>query len=1356
MTDGLPPIMSLCDTAAARCVQAGYFIRCKVFQSKRIASRPKAANRPRTGAARRWAVVLGIILTTLEFDLALGADLADHKEVENRNPITNPQEFYALPAEAIASGVPVQIRGTITYLDPEWHILFIQTADRGLFYSLRAEENLKLGDEAELVGRSTLEGTEYRLADVRVLPSGRNRMVEPLKVTGANMPAAARSLRWVELEGRVRWAMILDGRLHLGVGAGTNLVLARVLPPNYLDVNRLVDATVRLKGVAADLDDLRTPRIKTQLYCPGESFLRAVSFSKRDPFSAPLEAIHALVSQGSLPGGERVHAQGFVVDQVIGTSLRIRDHTGMADVETTQPERFDIGSPVDVAGFPSGRAGRLLLSDAVVRSSRMTMPVASPSPAPPGTADAASLPVLTNLAAVCALSHAESARGYPVRLHAVVTRVIPQWQSMFLADETGSIYLGAAGIDPRLNTCQAGDAIEIEAVTGRGDLKPVLEKARLLTAASGHALPRAFPARAIDLYAGGQDCELVEVCGRVIGLTITDDIQLQLDDNGTSFTAMVPGKAIPTNLLGSTVRLRGVCAGRFDGRGNTMEVTLWANSLADVTVEQPAGAEPVPFSSLVSSNLTTPDLRRLLNCRVVAEGIVLLAVPGQSLDFVCNEKGVRALLADTAGLGRGDRVAVTGSFGIRNNQVLIRGATARRLGDGVVPHARVLPPERLLDAAFDQDLVQVEARVLGQSVRGGEHLLMLQAAGWTFEAFAGGGDAPTKLRSAQAGSVVRVRGVYVLETGPNVNGSGFHLQFDPAHDLEVITPAPWWTWRHTLGLAGLFALGLLGTLLWIKQLRRRVSTQTEHIRARFEKEVALERTNRDLVTNASDTIFSADVQGRLTSVNPAGERLLGCASEQLLQRTLADLVVPEHRPLVQRILSPAAPTDAAPTYQLDLLGPERRRLTVELSNRPVMEAGQLVGFQGIVRDITKRKQLEEQLRQAQKTEAIGHLAGGVAHDFNNLLTVITGHVDLLRAEAAPDSGMAGSLQEVAQAADRAAGLTRQLLAYGRRQRMESRVLDLNEVIANFTRMLHRLIGEDIILQCRLGAGLPPVQGDPGMLEQVLMNLVVNARDAMPKGGCIEISTAATTLTQAQARQRVEARSGRFVILSVRDTGCGMAAATLERLFEPFFTTKDVGKGSGLGLSVAEGIIKQHQGWFEVESTKDQGSKFSCFLPASNGVERRGPEKIPAPGIHGGRETILVVEDEQPVRHLVTRVLKRHGYTVLEAATGTEALALWGKHGTGVTLLLTDLVMPDGITGRELAQRLTGLRPDLKVLFSSGYSVDMNDPMVAAEGGRNFLQKPYNTDALLVAVRACLDRETRFGVVGTEETAPRVV
>jgi len=402
--------------------------------------------------------------------------------------------------------------------------------------------------------------------------------------------------------------------------------------------------------------------------------------------------------------------------------------------------------------------------------------------------------------------------------------------------------------------------------------------------------------------------------------------------------------------------------------------------------------------------------------------------------------------------------------------------------------------------------------------------------------------------------------------------------------------------------------------------------------------------------------------------------------------------------------------------------------------------GRVLYYEGAAEDITERKQLEAQLQQAQKMEAIGRLAGGIAHDFNNLLTVITGRAEILRVRLGPDvhAAAARDLHLVQETARRAAALTGQLLAFSRKQVLQPKVLDLNDVIRGMSPMLRRLIGEDVELVIIPGAGLGRVRADVGRLEQVVMNLAVNARDAMPRGGRLILETANVELDEAFSARQPGSRPGSHVLLSVSDTGVGMDEGTRSRVFEPFFTTKEPGKGTGLGLSMVYGIVKQHEGYVAVASAPGQGATFRIYLPRAEGVLDATVAGPTGSSPQRGAETILLVEDEDEVRELTREVLELNGYDVLVARHPGEALLLCERHPRPIHLLVTDLVMPQ-MNGQELAQRLTGLRPDLKVLYMSAYSDALLDRQAIAAAGRiPLLEKPFLPDQLSRKVRETLD------------------
>ncbi len=391
-------------------------------------------------------------------------------------------------------------------------------------------------------------------------------------------------------------------------------------------------------------------------------------------------------------------------------------------------------------------------------------------------------------------------------------------------------------------------------------------------------------------------------------------------------------------------------------------------------------------------------------------------------------------------------------------------------------------------------------------------------------------------------------------------------------------------------------------------------------------------------------------------------------------------------------------------------------------------------------DITESLNMEAQLRQAQKMESVGQLAAGVAHDFNNILTIIQGHAGLLLSDESLVSGLTESARQIGLAAERAANLTRQLLMFSRKQVMQPQLLDLNEVVSDVSKMLRSLLGEQITLRRNSIPDLPPVCADRGMMEQVLVNLAVNSRDAMPKGGNLFISTFAVEIDDGYVQRHPEARPGCYVCLSVCDNGHGMDEATLSRIFEPFFTTKEIGKGTGLGLATVYGIVQQHQGWPEVQSEVGKGTTFKVFLPVSSKAPQRHGSAT-RQVVPGGDETILVVEDEPALRELVQEILQKKGYRVLDASTGVKALKVWEEHKDEIDLLLTDMMMPEGVSGRELADQLLLDRPNLKVIYTSGYSLDVVSPEFNIQD-TIFLQKPYHPETLAQTVWDCLNKPAK--------------
>jgi PAS domain S-box-containing protein len=540
---------------------------------------------------------------------------------------------------------------------------------------------------------------------------------------------------------------------------------------------------------------------------------------------------------------------------------------------------------------------------------------------------------------------------------------------------------------------------------------------------------------------------------------------------------------------------------------------------------------------------------------------------------------------------------------------------------------------------------------------------------------------------------------------------------------------------HRLALM-LFAVAVAGTAF---ALQREDLVRRAEIEARSRQaEERMLLTVRKLPLGFIEWNARAEV----VAWNPSAERIFGFNRDEMLGKAVFPLVVaPGSRDHVDKIWASLI-KQAGGTHSInDNLTKDGRTIICEWFNTPLVGAdGKVSGVFSLMQDITERVNLEKHVQQSQRLGAVGQLAAGVAHDFNNILTIITGHAGLLLGQDNLPSNARPELERIEEAAVRAASLTRQLLAFSRQQAMFPRPLHLNDVVKSAATMLARVLGDDVSLNVQLDDPSMVIEGDPAMLDQVITNLVLNSRDAMPRGGSITIAVDRVDISVDAARLDPDANPGPAVRLAVSDTGIGIPSEHLQRIFEPFYTTKQTGKGTGLGLSVVHGIVKQHHGWVEVRSSPGRGTTFHLYFPPTDKKPDGGPLRRPTheqPSLSHPRATILVVEDEAIVRELARMILERAGYHVIEAEDGPTALRLWSERGKEVDLLLTDMVMPNGITGRELSLRLLNERPNLPVIYASGYSMELTAPDFQPNERQIFLQKPYLTDQLVAMVRRCL-------------------
>jgi two-component system, cell cycle sensor histidine kinase and response regulator CckA len=507
-----------------------------------------------------------------------------------------------------------------------------------------------------------------------------------------------------------------------------------------------------------------------------------------------------------------------------------------------------------------------------------------------------------------------------------------------------------------------------------------------------------------------------------------------------------------------------------------------------------------------------------------------------------------------------------------------------------------------------------------------------------------------------------------------------------------------------------------------------------------------EKRFRLLVQNSNDIIQILNEQGVPSYISDQSIRILGYRPEELVGISPFPDIHPEDLLNVQSVLKRSLERPGeVQKVECRYRHKNGNWINVEAVGCNLLNDPSVQGIVLNIRDVTERakaeqeqRKLQEQLQQAMKMEAVGRLAGGVAHDFNNLLTSINGNVQLALLDLKPNDPLADTLREIGRAADSAADMTRQLLAFSRKQLIEPKVIDLNDLIGSMIKMLGRLIGEDIELRTRRNENLGMVKIDPGQFEQILVNLAINARDAMPDGGKLIIETANVELDEEYCQVHTYSKPGSYVMLAVSDTGFGMSAEIKSHIFEPFFTTKEQGKGTGLGLATIYGTVKQAFGNVEVYSEEGKGTTFKIYLPR---VEEK-PEKLDkekrAIDIQGGKETILLVEDEDLVRSLAIRILKRLGYKVICVASSGDALIAAEQYSESIHLLFTDVIMP-GMNGRQLAERITKLHPETKMLFSSGYTEDVIAHHGVIDENLHFIGKPYTPDTLAKAIRNTLDK-----------------
>jgi two-component system cell cycle sensor histidine kinase/response regulator CckA len=1678
--------------------------------------------------------------------------------------LTDAGQVRKLSREEAQKSHPVRFRGVLTYFHPRENQCFIQDDSGAIsIEGVPADSQLKAGSLVEVEGVSAPGGLSSVIAAPRFTvveeaapaPVARLSTIERL-LTGIE------DCQWVETRGVVQSATVEDDRLvvYLRENGRKLRVSLRDHQGFQGKLQQLVDDEVRVRGICATRVGPNLELSDVWLLTPSWSDLTSVGRAPATPSIKPVvQAANLSSATLTAPLDHRVRMQGRFVELLPDGSWLVEDETARFKLWTKQRPFLRPDDRVDFLGFASVTNGTVVLEDAICRVIAPKASAAAATNAMTLSADDY-LPVLHEVRRVLELAPREALRGYPVRLRGVVTYYDKQLRDSFIQDATGGIF-----VSPKSVPVTLGQIVDVEGFTAPGNFAPIVVDAKITPQGRGNLPPPHQPAIE-QLVSGREHGQWAEIEGVVRSVSVEEGyLFLHMAAGGVRFKARVPNisdRPIPADLVGSIVRMRGVCGTVHNAKRQAVGLEFYVPGIPQLRFQQRAPADPYSLDTRPIDSLLQFNLEDTPGQRVKIEGVVTFQRLGESL-IVQDDTGATSVQASNKlAVERGTRVEVVGFPALDGNGPVLQDAIFRRVSDGRLPEPAVLTAQEALRKENHFKLVRLTGRLLDHTVRPNEQVLVMQTDDLIFPALLDRKTAMGALEHLREGSLLQVTGIAFATFGSDQTSKDFRVVLCSPADVVVLKQPSWWTLWHSLAVISLLVGVIVAAFIWVALLQRRVQQKTGLIRQRLEREAALEERYRELFENASDMVYTHDLEGNYTSINKAGERILGYSRDGFTQLNVFDVVVPEQRASTQQMIARKLSGGGVTTYEVQALTKDGRRVALEVSTRLILEGGKPVGVHGVGRDITERKKaetrgavfsslghqlssarrpeeaakiivevadqllgwhacylhvftpdqkglipvvnfdtvdgrrvavasayldmtpsatdvsvrsegrklilrdesfvapgplipfgdkgrpsaslmfvpirngpivigilsiqsytrqayseadletlqaladhcggaleriraeealreseehyrnlvegsmqgimihqdsiiqfanpaladtfgysnpaelvgqniwesltapearavlrarteaclrgelipifhgwqgirrdgtriwiesggsaiswkgrpavlaffldvsertqaeealrqseerfskafqatpvsiaitngsdgrfldandsflqifgftrddvvgctagelglwdkpedrnqlsgllqnqpsirnlewrfrtrsaeiketlisvetieldnapcllwiihdlterlrLESQLRHAQKLEAVGQLAAGVAHDFNNIMTIIQGHTSLLLSGSGLELDTADSLKEVSAAADRAANLTRQLLAFSRKQIMQLSALDLNQVVRHVAKMLRRLVGDEISLECSYGAGLPLVCADATMMEQTIVNLAVNARDAMPKGGKLAITSASIDIDEASAQRRPEARAGQFVCLTVADTGCGMDAVTLSKIFEPFFTTKEVGKGTGLGLSMVYGIVKQHQGWIEVTSEPGRGTTFNLFLPADQNPSGPLPKPSASLGIFGGTETILVVEDEPSLRDLVGQLLRRDGYKVIPAGTGSEALRLWEQHENEIDLLLTDMKMPGGISGQDLAARLQAAKPALKVIFTSGYSLEAADGDLVLQTGINFLSKPYQPAKLARMIRACLD-ETDMAAV----------